>query len=142
MGYYVRTIEGQVTVPQANLDLAYKALCDLNKRDDLKTGGSWAGGKQVEKWFSWMKPNYPEVCQNTKEIMEMVGFECTYDENGNLLLFGYDNKTGCEMHFMAVLSEFCSPHSFFRWQGEEGEMWEEKYGDKTVTTRRAQVVWS
>ena len=42
MGYYV-TGEGSITIPAENLDAAYDALVELNRRDDLKTGGRYGG---------------------------------------------------------------------------------------------------
>lgn len=155
MGYYVNTTEGTVTVPKANLDAAYMALCDLNKHDHLKTGGSW-GGDGVDarsprpagmdyhhaRWFSWMDANYPETCADAKAIMEMVGFWCDYDDDGNLRILSYDNKTGSEQEFIGALSPFCAEGSFFTWRGEEGEQWREYYGGDEVRTQTATVVWN
>ena len=40
MGYYVEVIAGEVIIPKRNLTKAYKAMCELNKKHDLKFGSN------------------------------------------------------------------------------------------------------
>jgi hypothetical protein len=63
MGYYVRIVNSTARIPAANLDRAYQRMCALNHtHDHVKRGGSWGGGKQTAKWFSWMDADYPATC--------------------------------------------------------------------------------
>lgn len=141
MGYYVNTTDGQVTIPANNLPEAYKRLCDLNKRDDLKRGGSWSGGKQTELWFSWCYPDYPDRCEDTQAIFQMLGFETLTEGDGSLMLYAYDGKTGQEDLFLDAISDLCTDGSYFVWRGEDGAMWKDTYGSNRKHYE-AQVEWA
>lgn len=123
MGYYVNAFEADWVIPTENLDAAYEAMCKLNERDDLKTGGRYIGGIMVDKWFSWMPINYPEVCKDAEEILNHLGFETDTDENGDLRICYYDSKTGAEEHFLAAIAPFSKPDSYIDWRGEDGALW-------------------
>lgn len=152
MGYYV-TGEGFITIPAENLDAAYDALVELNRRDDLKTGGSW-GGKPVSKpanstsvsdtpdrWFAWMEWNYDEVITDTKGILEAVGFEISDDEDGSIVLRYYDNKIGAEEHFVKAIAAYVDPDSVMFWTGEDGEKWRWVFEDGEMNIQQALITW-
>lgn len=118
MGYYI-TGEGYITI--LDEDLAYRALCDLNDRDDLKLGGGWRlgeNGERIEtKHFSWMSPDYPDKCDNSQEILEMLGFEFAPEDDRVY----YDSKTGQEHLFLEALAPYADFEIY--WIGEEHEEW-------------------
>lgn len=152
MGYWVNIIEGNVTIPKANLEEAYKRMCALNDNDSIKRGGSWGGENDSNsprpdglnyhpgKWFSWMDANYPEVCADAKAILDMVAFESEY-RNGDLFIYGYDSKTGQEELFLQAISDLCTDDSFLVWRGEDGEMWKDIFGAKAVKTMTPVITW-
>jgi hypothetical protein len=122
MGYYVDIQSSDAVLSGEHLDDAYKAMCDLNKRDDLKGGGSSQGGKMVAKWFSWMDEKYPETCKSVEEILEMLGFYVAVDpNNGDVAIDGYDNKTGQEELFLEAIAPWMKGEIV--WQGEDGTCW-------------------
>ena len=149
MGYFVEG-NGVITMPHDNEDKAYQALCDLNKKDHLKRGGSWGGELNSEsprpsgldyhpaRWFSWMDPNYPAKCKNWKQIMEMVGFEFSGDHQttmrdgrkATVYYLNYDNKTGQEELFLNALSPFAE--GSIDWRGEDGDMWRDILGEESM----------
>lgn len=119
-------------IPAANLQRAYEKMCALNEtHHNKKRGGSWEGGKQTAAWFSWMDANYPETCSDAKAILEQLGFYCSYDENGDLLIEEYNSKTGQEDLFLqAISSETLGEIS---WLGEDGETWQTTFvGDSVL----------
>ena len=137
-------------MPHENEDKSYKALCDLNKKDHLKRGGSWGGELNSEsprpsgldyhpaRWFSWMDANYPAKCKDWKQIMEMLGFDFS-GENQTTMSDGrkatayhlnYDSKTGQEELFLNALSPFAE--GSITWRGEEGEVWSDVLGGDTL----------
>ena len=122
MGYYVRIKSSTARIPAENLQRAYDKMCALNvTHDSKKRGGSWSGGKQDAKWFSWMDANYPETCKDAKAVLEQLGFDCSYDKNGDLLIEGYDNKMGQEDLFLASIGT--ETIGTINWFGEDGETW-------------------
>lgn len=127
MGYYIDTIEAVNLVIKADdFDAAYRALCDLNNRNDLKKGGVWpqeeAEGPNPNVWFSWMQWNYPEVCETLRDILTHIGYE-TSMEDGNLRIDSYHDKHGCEDVFLCALTPWLPRGSSILFQGEDNHQW-------------------
>jgi len=155
MGYFVNTTDCNLFVSKDNFDAAYKAMCALNDRDDLKHGGSY-GGDGVDadsprpegmtyhpaKWFSWMPANYPEVCKDFESILKEMGFDCEFDAEGNLVRVIYDNKIGSEGHFFEAIAPFIKDGSWIEWRGEDGAEWRWFFTGGTVVEQSATKIWS
>lgn len=142
MGYYVMLDESTATIPAQNLAEAYRRLCDLNKRDDLKTGGAWSGGRQTARWFAWMDADYPSKCPDAAAIFEMLGFYTSILEDGSLSLDEYDSKTGSEDIFLNAVSDLFAPGSFMVWRGEDGAMWRTVLGGRTAINQSPTITWN
>jgi len=145
MGYYVSLREAEWLIPTENLDKAYEVMCDLNKDDSLKSGGSSTG----EKWFAWMPADYPSECKDAQSILVALGFEVKLSDDG-LHITGYENKTGDESHFIEAIAPFSQNDSYMVWQGEEGDMWRWELqlmfgaGDNAynkLVPKEAMIVW-
>ena len=134
MGYYVKTRGIDFTIPKEHLEAACQALKDLNKRDELKTGGAWGPDGRTEAWFAWMPADYDETLHSAEEILKEVGFEVYDNGEGGIELAGYDSKSGQEEHFVAALAPFVKEGSYIEWEGEDGELWRQvKVGDQIIT---------
>lgn len=133
MGYYAQTIAGEVIIPKRNLGKAYRAMCELNAHHDLKRGGAFGGNEPrpkgdkgsrgiPDRWFSWMAWDYDRRCKNAQEILEALGFYTGYDEKGNLIVGGYDKKTGQEDLFFEAIAPYVLRRSYLEWEGEDGAL--------------------
>lgn len=142
MGYYCRTIKQDFFLPKENYDDAYKALCELNNHNELKSGGRYPSEKKEGKhdgiWFSWMDWNYDETCSNLLEVLEQVGFEVDEDETGIVGLY-YDQKTGNEEEFLNALAPFVKDNSKIIFLGEDDSMWGYYYKNKTMETKEIDI---
>jgi len=127
MGYYVDLTDAWAILPASNYDEAYKRLCELNKRDDLKSGGSWSGGKQTSVWFSWMSADYPDHHKDARSILEAVGYE-TADRPDGFALTHYNDKTGCEDVFVWAIADLFEENNYMVWRGEENEQYRWEFG--------------
>jgi hypothetical protein len=126
MGYYVSLESSSAGILERDLDKAYEAMCELNKRDDLKHGGGWSGGHSTGKWFSWMPENYPDELKTAEQILTALGFELSHGEIAGekyLKIDRYDNKTGQEDLFIHACAPWIIPGSEMVWRGEDGERW-------------------
>jgi hypothetical protein len=143
MGYYTEIRDSDAVLPASNLAEAYKRLCDLNQRDELKSGGSYSKGEQTQRWFAWMKADYPDHHSNAKSILEEVGYGVEELENGDLVVNYYSNKTGCEDTFIWAISDLFKAHSHMVWMGEDGDYyrWEFGGGDKMIS-QTGRLTWS
>jgi hypothetical protein len=136
MGYNVQIKNSNAKIFASNLARAYEKMCALNvTHHSAKRGGSWSGGKQTEKWFSWMDANYPETCSDAQAILEQMGFETSYDTNGDLLIDGYDNKSGQEDLFLEAIKYDATGK--IEWFGEDGSTWTTEFCGDTVLEQSA-----
>ena len=155
MGYYVTTTpEQEFFLAKEHYDEAYRLMCALNDRDDLKSGGSWGGdGVSADserpagldyhpaRWFAWMDSNYPAKCKNVIEILQELGFIVEHDELG-IHHLAYDNKMGSEEYFLAVISHLVKDGSYIVWRGEEGNEWRWLFADNKMSEQSvAQKIW-
>ena len=134
MGYNVSIQSSTFKIPAENLGVAYEKMCKLNytTHKNEKRGGCWPGKDTAPDyephqsvWFSWLDWNYDQVCNDAKDILEALGFDCEYDEDGNLYVQSYDQKTGQEEMFLSSICSVSSGRIF--WIGEDGSMWIEDY---------------
>lgn len=150
MGYYVGTMNADFRIPAENLDKAYDALCALNARDELKTGGGGcevrpAGSESVagdpNRWFSWMPWNYDEMYSSVEEILNALGFETDVELNGDVTIVYYDNKMGAETHFLEALAPYVADGSYVEWRGEDNAMWRQDFNNGEMKERGGKIVW-
>jgi hypothetical protein len=122
MGYNVEIIRSTAKIPAANLKRAYDKMCALNTtHHGQKRGGSYSGGGKTESWFSWMDANYPETCADAQAVLEQLGFYTEFDQQGDLLITGYDSKMGQEDLFLKAIENEASGE--IEWVGEDHERW-------------------
>jgi len=127
MGYYVSG-SGELRIKKENLDKAHDALMALQDAPNkAKRGGSSGGDKAPRFWYSWM-PEDLRTLTDTKAVFAELGFEVRDDENGDLLISCYDNKTGQEDVFFAAAAPFIEDGDY-EWTGEDGEFWKWQFTD-------------
>jgi hypothetical protein len=121
MGYYVNG-NGELRIKAENLGKAYEALMALQDAPDkAKRGGSSGGDKAPRFWYSWM-PEDLRTLPDAKSVFAELGFEVVDDENGDLLIRCYDNKTGQEEVFFAAAAPFIESGDY-EWTGEDNDFW-------------------
>lgn len=154
MGYEIYTTDQNFFLSKDYFEPAYKAMCKLNDLDNFKRGGS-SGGNGVSskdprpdgmnyhpaKWFSWMDANYPETCKTAVEILEMLGFQCGYDSDGNINGLYYNSKMGQEDLFLQVIAPYVGDGCYINWTGEDDEYWQYRFKDGVMTHHDGRVVF-
>lgn len=124
MGYYVTLEESSFVIPAEHLEEAARLLKALNHKPGVvKSGGSYSGGKQTAKWFSWMTEDYDQHLHTAKEIFEALGFEVSDTDEGGISLDFYNNKIGQEELFINEVAHLAEPGWGLVWRGEDGEVW-------------------
>lgn len=133
MGYYVNG-NGQLRIKKENLGKAYDALMALQDAPPkAKRGGRSGGGEAPRFWYSWMPENL-RTLTDTKAVFAELGFEVNDDENGDLVIGGYDNKTGQEDVFFAAAAPFIEEGDY-EWTGEDGVFWKWEFYDGKMYSR-------
>ena len=152
MGYYVTIEDSNLVIPADKVADAYELLCALNADNTIKGGwrGDWRNnehdnGPDERVWFSWMPWNYPEVYSSTEEILDALGFEFETIDAG-ILIYGYDNKTGDEEHFLAALAPVVvstdDRPAQIVWRGEDSTVWRQILIDGAMVTEYGRLVFS
>ena len=133
MGYYVSG-NGSLRIKAENLGKAYEALMALQDAPPkAKRGGSSGGSEAPRFWYSWM-PEDLRTLPDTKSVFAQLGFEVVDDENGDLLIRCYDNKTGQEEVFFAAAAPFIESGDY-EWKGEDGDFWAWEFEDGKMFVR-------
>ena len=133
MGYYVSG-NGELRIKKENLDKAHDALMALQDAPEkAKRGGSSGGDKAPRFWYSWM-PEDLRTLTDTKAVFAELGFEVSDNEDGDLLISCYDNKSGQEDVFFAAAAPFIEDDEY-EWTGEDGTFWLWKFEDGRMFVR-------
>lgn len=133
MGYFVSIVKSTARIPAANLSRAYQKMCALNHTHHKQKRGGCFGGNQLKSgssWFSWMDPDYPDTCPDAQAVLEQLGFETEYDDNGDLVIEGYDNKSGQEELFLEAIAH--EAHGEIEWLGEDGDRYTTQFLGSSV----------
>lgn len=132
MGYYVKIVESTCVIPNENKAEVLQIWKDLNnpENDCLKNGGSWKGGVKEKAWYSWMDADYDKTCHSVEDVLDQMGFDYGWQDNGDIAIGGYDNKTGQEDIFFENVSHLLTGN--IQWQGENGEFWTDRYQLETA----------
>jgi hypothetical protein len=139
MGYYVNG-NGELRIKAENLGKAYEALMALQDAPDkAKRGGSYSANER-RYWFSWM-PEDLRTIPDTKSVFAELGFEVNDNENGDLLISCYDNKTGQEDVFFAAAAPFIEDGDY-EWTGEDGEFWKWQFTDGKMFLLSGQRIYT
>jgi hypothetical protein len=139
MGYYVNG-NGELRIKAENLGKAYEALMALQDAPDkAKRGGSYSANER-RFWYSWM-PEDLRTLTDTKAVFAELGFEVNDNENGDLLISCYDNKTGQEDVFFAAAAPFIEDGDY-EWTGEDGEFWKWQFTDGKMFLLSGQRIYT
>ena len=105
MGTYI-DISGTMHYDEKNAGAIIQALKDLNKRDDLKRGGSYGPNSEREYWFSWTDKNYDEGLTEVDHLFSHVlgwDYSSLLVKNQVCFDFSYNDKWGQhEVFFLAI----------------------------------------
>jgi hypothetical protein len=139
MGYYVNG-NGELRIKAENLGKAYEDLMALQDAPDkAKRGGSYSANER-RFWYSWM-PEDLRTLTDTKAVFAELGFEVNDNENGDLLISCYDNKTGQEDVFFAAAAPFIEDGDY-EWTGEDGEFWKWQFTDGKMFLLSGQRIYT
>lgn len=162
MGYYVDIEDCEIFICKDDFDKAWEALVNLNtdpKYDILKHGGSstieLSNGETVSwdsprpegydyhpaKWFSWLEADFHKRHKNFIDFMKNLQMEPYFDDEGNIVSFSYNDKTGGEDVLFSALAPFIRNNSFIEWRGEDGMHWRWVFIDGKMHFAEPKISW-
>lgn len=150
----LKTMDVDLTILAENTQDAFKALCNLNAYDDLKSGCIFSARKLIKPEnstslaedpsvrFINMPWNYDEVCETVEEILELLNFSVEKDLEGDVHILSFESdRGGDEEVFVESLAPYVKPGSFIEWQAEGGEMWRNDFIQKKMITSTGEINW-
>lgn len=148
MGYYTTLTSSDVEIPADKLDEAYKALCELNNRNDLKRYGQFPHPSGVrpdvphpEASFGGVPWNYHETCRDLDAILTELGFGCELTPSNGLWVAEYDHKSRDEAHFFDALAPYIPDGQSMEWRGEDGSLYQWVFEGGKRTEKEGIVQW-
>ena len=151
----LKTMDVDFTIPAENTQEAFQALCNLNTKDELKSGCIFSSQKLIKPEnstslaedpsvrFINMPWNYDEVCETVEEILELLNFSVEKDLEGDVhILFFESDRGGDEEVFVESLAPYVKSGSFIEWQANSGEMWRNDFVQKKMITSTGEVSWT
>jgi hypothetical protein len=138
MGYFVKIVESTCRIPNEHRAAIMKIWKELNKPENnhLKTGGTFRGGRQTEFCYAWMDADYDKTCKTPEAILEMLGFDFDVQKSGDVLIKGYDNKTGAEELFFTRVNHLLT--GMIKWKGEDGVKYQWKYSNASDEKKKSE----
>lgn len=107
MGYYVKALEGIITVTPDNTNKALKAI--VRKFEEVNEA----------------RPSYFQT-EATYDSLENAlteqGFQFEQDDDGYYRIYGFDEKWREQDHLLYALTPFATEDSHMAFMGEEGEI--------------------
>ena len=127
MGTYVKLLDGDWRIPET-VEVLAKLKEMPTKLRGLKRGGSSRG----ESWFSWINDSVILNAKSVKEIFEYLGFEVDTSDPAYVSLLDYDNKTGQEDIFLAVVAPSVAEGSYLNWKVEDDSLYRYSVENKAM----------
>ncbi|NCA16788.1 MAG: hypothetical protein EBS90_07055 [Betaproteobacteria bacterium] len=141
MGYYA-TGHGSIKIVGDNIAEAYNAMVQLNAYDHLKSGGTYGGGKEISRHFSWM-PTDLSTIPTCAEMLQALGFEVIVDgADGVIEATGYNSKVGDEQVFLTAIAPWVEDESYFEWVGEDGDQWRWAFVKGEMFVQNGYISWA
>lgn len=138
MGYCVEVLDMKVRIRKENLEEAYRRMCALNDRTDLKHSGSMLPDGTWSS-FSWIHKDYPEQCIDAREIFEELRFQCV-EADGTLIIHSFiGEKIGDEDIFFKEIEDLVEDGSYAEWLGEDGERWKWFFNGSGMEIKQGKV---
>lgn len=136
MGYYMDQRESVFTMKSANKEPALHAIKQLADQKSQMGGGSWSGGKELSRHFSWVTT---EDFVNAKNIVEAFdAWRWTAEENkeGDIVGLTFKGqKLGNDEVLLRAIAGFVEDGSYIEMIGEDGSVWRWIFQNGTLASR-------
>lgn len=142
MGYYINQEAADFTIPKENFSRCLEAIKDLMSQTNKMNGGSWFGGVQTDRWFSWVNTDSVLSAQTLVDALDAWRWEASLDEDGNIDdIYFRGEKYGSDNDLMDAIAPFVKCGSYIQMRGEEGEIWRWTFKSGKMIEKSAKIVW-
>lgn len=142
MGYCMSQRDASFRIKGKNRAKALDAIKALASQEDRMSGGSWSGGVQRERWFSWVTTAEFRDARTLEDAMWAWRWEIEGDEGGDVdsIMFGGE-KLGDDTVLLGAIAPYVEPGSYIEMQGEDGSLWRWVFDGRTCQEKSATLTW-
>jgi hypothetical protein len=142
MGYYMNQRGGKFSIPIDKKDAALAAIKALADKPEQMSGGSYQGGKEVAKWYSWVNTEEFVEAETLKEAFSAWRWELEESEEGEIVnLYFNGEKLGDDLLFLEAIAPFVEEGSYIHMEGEDGYYWRWLFKNGRVYEQSGTVVF-
>lgn len=142
MGYYINQESANFTILKENFSRCLEAIKGLMSQTDKMTGGSFSGGKQTDRWFSWVNTDSVLSAQTLVDALDAWRWDAKLDNDENIYhIFFRGEKAGSDDNLMKAIAPFVKCGSYIQMRGEEGEVWRWFFKGGKMYHQEAKLVW-
>jgi hypothetical protein len=142
MGYYINQEECNFTILKENFSPCLDAIKGLMSQTNKMPGGSWSGGVQTDRWFSWVNTERVLSAETLVDALYAWRWDASLDSNGNIEgIYFLGEKAGSDDDLMEVIAPFVKCGSYIQMRGEEGEIWRWFFKGGKMYQQEAKIVW-
>ena len=144
MGYCVDISIGGIDFPKDKVPAVLAAINALFSPENMKraSGGSWMGGKQTSRHFSWVSGPGPEGFTTLVDALEAWRYDAHEDPNGDVHLnYFRGEKWGDDEVLYEALAPFVEEGATIECRGEDGCQWRYLFEGGKVKDQTARITW-
>jgi hypothetical protein len=132
-----------LTVTKDKVEACLAAINALHS-GDMKgaSGGSYMGGKQISKCYSWVSNPGPEGFKTLEDAFQSWRYDAHEDPNGNVHVDYFSGeKWGDDEILYAAIAPFVEDDASIEIRGEDGHQWRYLFEAGKYSEQTARVSW-
>lgn len=121
-GYYVKLINSYAILYKENHSEILERWHEMNnkKYDNIKSGSVSDRTGILSKHYSWMPTDYDKITHTAQEVLKHLSFEFSENEKGDIIIEGFDNRSGQENLFFKKIGDLVPAGSLMQWSVSGG----------------------
>ncbi len=143
MGYCVDISIGGMDFPKDKVPAVLAAINALHLPENMKgSGGSWSGGKQTSRCYSWTSNPGPGGFKTLTDAFHAWRYDAHEDPEGNVHLDYFSGeKWGDDEVLYGAIAPFVPEDGYIECRGEDGHQWRYLFDGKGYKEQSAKVSW-
>jgi len=144
MGYCMSMRAAKFHVSEALKAKALEAIKGTMKDESNMRGGSWTGGKQTERWYSWVSTKAVLAALTFEDAMREWGYPVSSNgmNNDDVDDISFEGeKIGQEDFLFRAIAPYVTDGSYIEMQGEDGALWRWLWARGEFHEQEAIISW-
>jgi hypothetical protein len=131
------------TIKAANKEPALNAIKQLATQKNKMSGGSWSGGKELSRNFSWVATEDFVDAKTLVEAFEAWRWSAEENKEGDICRLTFEGqKLGDDPVLLGAIAEFVEDGSYLEMIGEDGSLWRWAFEKGGFSEYSGIVSWS